>query len=66
MINKPKSVRNIEKERAQGPDCSTCAERKECEAYKESSFCTRWHSNDPDKQGIDPNEAWRRGDPVDF
>jgi hypothetical protein len=55
-------VRNLREEQAQGPDCCTCAERKTCEKFAENSFCTRWHSNDPEKEGTDPNKAWARGD----
>ena len=55
-------VRNLQEEKAQGPACETCAERKTCEMYQENSFCTRWHSRDPEKEGVDPNEAWKRGD----
>ena len=63
---KKKAGRNIEAEKSQDPDCCTCAERKTCERYQENTFCTRWHSSDPEKRGIDPNEAWRRGDPAEF
>lgn len=66
MRLKPTAGRNIEQERAQGPDCCTCAARRTCEKFQEGSFCTRWQSNDPEKQGVDPNEAWMRGDEVDF
>lgn len=66
MSGKPRAGRNIEQERRQGPDCCTCAERKTCGRYQENSFCARWHSDDPEKQGIDPNEAWKRGDPAEF
>ena len=66
MSGKPRAGRTIEQERRQGPDCCTCAERKTCERFQENSFCTRWHSEDPEKQGTDPNEAWIRGDPAEF
>ena len=55
-------VRNLREEQAQAPDCCTCAERKTCEKFAENSFCTKWHSRDPEKEGVDPNEAWKRGD----
>ena len=63
---KARAGRNLEEQRAQRPDCCTCAERATCERYQEGSFCTRWHSRDPEKQGIDPNVAWMRGDEADF
>lgn len=66
MRYRPKAGRNVEEGTAQRPDCSNCAERDTCERYAENSFCTRWHSRDPEKQGIDPNQAWLRGDPVEF
>ena len=65
-MSKRRAWRNLGQGRAQGPDCSTCAERKTCERFQENSFCTRWHSEDPEKRGIDPNEAWKRGDPAEF
>lgn len=59
-------LEQTEKKPEHEPDCCTCAERRTCERYQENSFCTRWHSNDPEKQGIDPNEAWMRGGEVAF
>lgn len=64
MNRKPHPARNVEA--AQGPDCTTCAERKTCKRFQENSFCTRWHSEKTEKQGIDPNEAWRRGEEAEF
>lgn len=58
--------RNLDEEKVQGPDCCTCAERSSCARFLEGSWCTKWHSRDPEKQGIDPNQAWIRGDPAEF
>lgn len=59
-------VRNLEAEKQQGPDCSTCIHRKGCEMYAENSFCTRWQSKEPAPEGVDPNKAWERGEQVEF
>lgn len=47
-------------------DCSTCIERQACPRAAQNSFCTRWRSSDPAREGTDPNDAWRRGDPADL
>ena len=56
-------VDNYDAQQAAGPDCSTCIHRKTCERYAENSFCGRWQSRQPEPEGTDPNEAWKRGDP---
>lgn len=47
-------------------DCVTCIHRADCERAAEGSFCTQWQSHEVVKTGVDPNEAWKRGDDVDF
>ena len=63
---KRKAGRNYQEEKRQDPDCCTCLERKTCERYAENNFCTRWRNQEPDPQGEDPNELWKRGEEVDF
>jgi hypothetical protein len=49
------------------PDCCVCVQRKECEMYREGSFCTRFRSSEPERyEKPDPNELWKRGEPVDL
>lgn len=63
---KKKAGRNYREEKEQEPDCCTCIKKKECSRYAENSYCTKWRGSEPEPEGPDPNEAWRRGDPVDF
>ena len=63
---KKKAGRNYQEEKEQGPDCCTCLERKTCERYAENSYCTRWHSKEPEPQGSDPNKLWEQGEEVAF
>lgn len=63
---KRKAGRNYQQEKEQGPDCSTCLERKTCERYAENSYCTRWHMREPEPKGPDPNRLWEQGEPVEF
>ena len=44
------------------PDCDTCAKRKECDKAQSGRFCTGWRTREEEREGIDPNEAWTRGD----
>lgn len=44
------------------PDCDTCMERTGCDRALSGSFCTRWRTRETEREGIDPNEAWTRGD----
>lgn len=53
-------------EAAVSPDCCTCAERKTCPQASEGSFCTRWHSREPEPRGADPNQLWEQGEDVAF
>ena len=65
MARKKKATRGIS-DKGTGPDCTTCDERQTCPRYAENSFCGKWHREPPEKQGEDPNDLWRRGEPVDF
>lgn len=50
-------------------DCSVCIHRKEgCENAEEGKFCGKFQSRkfDPTERGIDPNELWEKGEPVEF
>ena len=49
-----------------GPDCATCIDRGDCRKAQAGHFCPRWRSEEPEKEGTDPNEAWMRGEQVDF
>ncbi len=48
------------------PDCSTCADRKDCARAQEGSFCTRWRREKAQMEGPDPNELWKQGEDVSF
>lgn len=48
------------------PDCYTCIRWDECPDAKPGQFCPRWQSKQPEPEGEDPNDAWARGDDVDF
>ena len=61
-----KTVRNLRAQEAQKPDCCTCIHRRECERYRENSYCTKWQSREPNPEGPDPNELWKRGEEVGF
>ena len=58
--------RNLQEEKAQGPDCCTCYKRDTCDRYTENSFCTQWASSEPEARGADPNKLWEQGEPVEF
>lgn len=58
--------RNYREEEKQSPDCCTCWKRSSCERYAEGSFCTQWQSREPQPQGEDPNDLWKRGEEVEF
>ena len=51
---------------AEGPDCKTCIHREECEFAVDGNFCPYWQSQAPEPKGEDPNDAWARGDDVEF
>lgn len=65
-MRKKKAVENYLGKTEQAPDCSTCIKRKECERYRENSFCTQWAAKEPEPAGPDPNELWKRGEEVAF
>lgn len=44
------------------PDCDTCWKRGSCGQARSGSFCTRWQGQKPEPEGVDPNDAWARGD----
>ncbi len=48
------------------PDCYTCIRWDECPDAKPGQFCPRWQSKQPEPEGEDPNDAWARGEDVDF
>ena len=48
-------------------DCGVCIYRKECDRAEEISFCSRFRSKEFEPpEGVDPNDLWRRGEPVEF
>ncbi len=49
---------------AQNPDCSTCAERKECASAQEGKFCTKWHREKTQREEPNPNDLWEQGEDV--
>lgn len=53
-------------EERQAPDCCVCIHRKECERFREGSWCTRFQGAEPEKEGEDPNDLWKRGEEVDL
>lgn len=61
-----KSRRQGMEEKALGPDCATCIHLEECDAAEDGHFCPSWQSRAPEPKGENPNDAWRRGDDVDF
>lgn len=58
--------RQEQEEKALGPDCKTCIHREECEFAVDGNFCPYWQSQAPEPKGEDPNDAWARGDDVEF
>lgn len=63
---KRRAGRNYQEENTPDMDCGTCVRKNECDRRAEGSFCTRWRGSEPEPKGTDPNQAWRRGEPVDF
>ena len=47
-------------------DCYPCIKWDECENAVAGHFCTQWQSKQPEPKGEDPNEAWERGEEVEF
>ena len=58
--------RNYRDEGKQSPDCCTCIHRTTCQRAAEGTFCTMWQGREPQPQGEDPNEKWKRGEEVEF
>ena len=50
---------------ANGPDCESCIHVKACVFAAFGKFCPMWQSREPQPEGEDPNEAWRRGDDIE-
>ena len=66
-MRRKRTVNNREEEMKAAPDCCVCVQRKECEMYREGSFCTRFRSSEPERyEKPDPNELWKCGEPVDL
>lgn len=65
-MRKRKPVNNYTEGHASNVDCTTCAERRNCDSAQENSFCGKWHSKTVEREGKDPNLAWVRGEKVDF
>lgn len=65
-MRKKHKVDNLRQETEQGPDCSTCVQRRTCERYAENSFCGQWRSREPEVREPDPNRLWETGEEVDF
>lgn len=59
-------VDNRQEAERKKPDCCLCIHRKGCERYAEGSWCTQFQSQEPEPEGKDPNEAWKRGEEVEF
>lgn len=55
-----------QEDKAMGPDCKTCINREECEYATDGNFCPYWQSHEPEPKGENPNDAWERGDEVDW
>ena len=65
-MRKRRATDNLtEQEEKLKPDCCVCIHRRGCERQAENSFCTRFQSREPERYE-DPNQAWMRGDDVDF
>lgn len=65
MRRKGTSERERNQEERMKPDCCVCIHRSGCERQAENSYCTRFQSREPERYE-DPNEAWMRGDDVEF
>ncbi len=64
---KKRAGRNYTQEEEQiKPDCCICIHRNDCAKYAENSFCTGWQGREPEKDGPDPNDLWRKGEEVEF
>lgn len=44
------------------PDCGTCWKKDSCPAADPGTFCPEWQAFQPEPEGEDPNDRWRRGD----